>query len=136
MAAFDSNAGDAGRLQIADLAQAMQDLMGSFPNLGVLEEINHKLRLKSAISLDEFFVVISEYFKVVTDWGKLNRKVLAPVGFDSLPTQLTKKVLKRGFELNILCVGTLADVFSYCLCVPVSMITSGRDAFFCVGLCE
>lgn len=27
------------------------------------------------------------------------------VGFDSLPTQIERKLLKRGFQFNIICVG-------------------------------
>lgn len=28
------------------------------------------------------------------------------VGFDSITTQIEKKLLKRGFQFNVICVGT------------------------------
>lgn len=35
------------------------------------------------------------------------------VGFDSITTQIERKLLKRGFQFNIICVG----VFSNCICL-------------------
>jgi hypothetical protein len=31
------------------------------------------------------------------------------VGFDSITSQIEKKLLKRGFQFNVICVGTLAS---------------------------
>lgn len=34
------------------------------------------------------------------------------VGFDSITTQIERKLLKRGFQFNVICVGTIHS-FSY-----------------------
>lgn len=31
------------------------------------------------------------------------------VGFDSITSQIERKLLKRGFQFNVICVGTLTD---------------------------
>jgi septin 3/9/12 len=31
------------------------------------------------------------------------------VGFDSITSQIERKLLKRGFQFNVICVGKLAD---------------------------
>ncbi len=44
------------------------------------------------------------------------------VGFDSITTQIERKLLKRGFQFNVICVGKLAgadaiaDLFFLFLC--------------------
>lgn len=42
-----------------------------------------------------------------TRWGSLSTKVDGYVGFDTLQDQIRKKNLKKGFELNLMVVGTL-----------------------------
>lgn len=32
------------------------------------------------------------------------------VGFDSITKQIEKKLLKRGFQFNVLCVGTVSQI--------------------------
>ena len=34
------------------------------------------------------------------------------VGFDSITNQIEKKLLKRGFQFNIICVGTWSSYFT------------------------
>jgi septin 3/9/12 len=41
------------------------------------------------------------------------------VGFDSITTQIEKKLLKRGFQFNVICVGTIN--LSLCPASSVSM---------------
>lgn len=33
------------------------------------------------------------------------------VGFDSITTQIEKKLLKRGFQFNVICVGKSGKIF-------------------------
>ena len=40
------------------------------------------------------------------------------VGFDSITNQIEKKLLKRGFQFNVICVG-----MSYSHCLTVYMIS-------------
>lgn len=40
------------------------------------------------------------------------------VGFDSITSQIERKLLKRGFQFNVICVGKLAPVHQ--LQAPVS----------------
>lgn len=35
------------------------------------------------------------------------------VGFDSITSQIERKLLKRGFQFNVICVGTLYPVKQY-----------------------
>lgn len=36
----------------------------------------------------------------------------AHVGFDSITSQIERKLLKRGFQFNVICVGTCAHAIS------------------------
>lgn len=40
-----------------------------------------------------------------TQWGNLKTDVAGYVGIDTLQDQIRKKVLKKGFEFNIIVVG-------------------------------
>lgn len=40
------------------------------------------------------------------------------VGFDSITQQIEKKLLKRGFQFNVICVGTLALSSSITCALP------------------
>lgn len=45
------------------------------------------------------------------------------VGFDSITTQIERKLLKRGFQFNIICVGR----FNYCVCVQLFVYLGYRS---------
>jgi len=36
------------------------------------------------------------------------------VGFDSITNQIEKKLLKRGFQFNVICVGTYSSYHTMC----------------------
>ena len=38
------------------------------------------------------------------------------VGFDSITTQIERKLLKRGFQFNVICVGMLLLLWEYRSC--------------------
>lgn len=44
------------------------------------------------------------------------------VGFDSITSQIERKLLKRGFQFNVICVGKLA----FSLQLPASVSSSKR----------
>lgn len=45
------------------------------------------------------------------------------VGFDSITTQIERKLLKRGFQFNIICVGG----FKYCVCLRLFVYLGYRS---------
>jgi septin family protein len=49
------------------------------------------------------------------------------VGFDSITTQIEKKLLKRGFQFNVICVGKSSRRYQY-------MISRGRSQCECRGI--
>ncbi len=38
------------------------------------------------------------------------------VGFDSITTQIERKLLKRGFQFNVICVGKFSDPDAIAIC--------------------
>lgn len=48
-----------------------------------------------------------------TQWGNLKTDVSGYVGIDTLQDQIRKKVLKKGFEFNIIVVGQYRFIFCY-----------------------
>lgn len=45
------------------------------------------------------------------------------VGFDSITSQIERKLLKRGFQFNVMCVGT--NLTSFLLFLSFSFLTDG-----------
>lgn len=54
-----------------------------------------------------------------TQWGNLKTDVSGYVGIDTLQDQIRKKVLKKGFEFNIIVVGELDFVSVKLDCMKV-----------------
>ena len=61
---------------------------------------------QGTISFAEFLELISEVMALSTRWGSLSTKLDGYVGFDTIQDQIRKKNLKRGFEFNLMVVGT------------------------------
>lgn len=61
---------------------------------------------EGTISFSDFLELMSEIMVQTTRWGNLSTKLNGYVGFDTVQEQIRKKSLKRGFEMNIMVVGT------------------------------
>ena len=60
--------------------------------------------------------LMSEVMIQTTRWGTLQTKLDGYVGFDTVQEQIKRKLLRRGFEFNIIVVG---EYVSVCVCVCV-----------------
>lgn len=61
---------------------------------------------QSTVSFAEFLELMGEILSETTRWGGLSTKLSGYVGFDTIQEQIRKKSLKRGFEFNLMVVGT------------------------------
>ncbi|XP_076332647.1 neuronal-specific septin-3-like isoform X2 [Tachypleus tridentatus] len=57
------------------------------------------------LSVEDFFTIMADTLVETTHWGNLKTEIAGYVGIDTLQEQIRKKVLKRGFEFNIMVVG-------------------------------
>ncbi|XP_064478921.1 neuronal-specific septin-3-like isoform X2 [Ornithodoros turicata] len=57
------------------------------------------------LGIHEFLLIMAETLAETTHWGSLKTDVLGYVGIDTLQEQIRKKVLRKGFEFNIIVVG-------------------------------
>eukprot|EP00054_Salpingoeca_dolichothecata_P018889 m.116671 g.116671 ORF g.116671 m.116671 type:complete len:469 (-) comp23055_c0_seq3:34-1440(-) len=81
------------------------ELFGSSLTDDVLDPILDMTEGKTAISLAEFTHIVASAMAQTTLWGLLRTPITAHVGFDTIGDQIHKKMLKRGFEFNLLLVG-------------------------------
>ena len=58
------------------------------------------------MSFAEFLELMADVMSQTTRWGNLSTKLSGYVGFDTIQEQIKKKSIKRGFELNLMVVGT------------------------------
>ncbi len=65
---------------------------------------------EGTMSFADFLELMSEVMVQTSRWGNLATKLDGYVGFDTIQEQIRKKSLKRGFEFNLMVVGT----FTYC----------------------
>ena len=63
------------------------------------------------MSFAEFLELMADVMSQTTRWGNLSTKLSGYVGFDTLQEQIKKKSIKRGFELNLMVVGTTSCGF-------------------------
>ncbi|XP_013784731.1 neuronal-specific septin-3-like [Limulus polyphemus] len=63
------------------------------------------LATKGLLSVEDFFTIMADTLVETTHWGNLKTEIAGYVGIDTLQEQIRKKVLKRGFEFNIMVVG-------------------------------
>lgn len=61
-------------------------------------------------------------------------RISGHVGFDSLPDQLVTKCVNKGFDFNILCIGTytsttISPCKLYCTCIKLSALEVSLDHF-------
>lgn len=105
-----ADGGRSGRLGArAVLAAASQLLQGDLPPAHedlLLGRAAEKSAAKNGeLSLDDFVLVMADALTETTHWGSLKTDVAGYVGIDTLQEQIRKKVLRRGFEFNIVVVG-------------------------------
>lgn len=60
---------------------------------------------KGVLGINEFVLIMAETLAETTHWGALKTEVAGYVGIDTLQEQIRKKVLRKGFEFNIIVVG-------------------------------
>lgn len=61
---------------------------------------------QATIAFADFLEMMGEILSETTRWGNLSTRLDGYVGFDTIQEQIRKKSLKRGFEFNIIVVGT------------------------------
>lgn len=59
----------------------------------------------STVSLAQFKQILVAVLSNTTTWGKLRTQATDKIGFDSLPMQVVRRSLWRGFSFNIIVVG-------------------------------
>lgn len=59
----------------------------------------------ASLSYADFMELMSEVMIQTTRWGTLQTKLDGYVGFDTVQEQIKRKLLRRGFEFNIIVVG-------------------------------
>ncbi|XP_065659768.1 neuronal-specific septin-3 isoform X2 [Hydra vulgaris] len=101
---------ETGRVDVATITTLAVQLMG--PNFSETEKeiVNKKSEARSEkgmLSYNNFLNIMLETMGMTTQWGvKLKTPVDGYVGFDSIQEQLRLNALKRGFEFNIMVVGS------------------------------
>lgn len=70
------------------------------------------------LSVNAFITIMADTLTETTQWGNLKTDVSGYVGIDTLQDQIRKKVLKKGFEFNIIVVG---ELFIYIYWFKVSL---------------
>ncbi|XP_038064127.1 neuronal-specific septin-3-like isoform X1 [Patiria miniata] len=58
------------------------------------------------VKFSDFVAIMSEAMAETTNWGRLQTEVKGYVGIDTIQEQIRKKALKRGFEFNVMVVGS------------------------------
>ncbi len=67
---------------------------------------SHNITKNGVVKFSDFVSIMSEAMAETTNWGKLQTEVKGYVGIDTIQEQIRKKALKRGFEFNIMVVGS------------------------------
>jgi len=101
---------ESGKVDVATIATLAVQLMGGDFNDAEKELVNKKAEVKAEngmLSYINFLEIMQQTMATTTHWGtKLKTPLDASVGFDSVQEQLRLKALKRGFEFNIMVVGS------------------------------
>jgi len=101
---------ETGRVDVATISTLALQLMGTNFSEAEKESVSKKAELraeKGMLSYTNFLNIMLETMSMTTQWGsKLKTQVDGYVGFDSIQEQLRLNSLKRGFEFNIMVVGS------------------------------
>lgn len=102
-----ADSGRTGRLGArAALAAASQLLERDLLHDDLLGRAAEKSAARNGeLSVDDFLLMMADALTETTHWGSLKTDVSGYVGIDTLQEQIRKKVLRRGFEFNIVVVG-------------------------------
>ena len=101
---------ESGRVDVATISTLAVQLMG--PNFSEVEKENVTKKAearaeKGMLSYPNFLNIMLETMSMTTQWGqKLKTQVDCYVGFDSIQEQLRLSSIKKGFEFNIMVVGS------------------------------
>lgn len=101
---------ETGRVDVATITTLAVQLMGANFSEAEKESVNKKAEAraeKGMLSYTNFLNIMLETMSMTTQWGgKLKTSVDGYVGFDSIQEQIRLNSLKRGFEFNIMVVGS------------------------------
>lgn len=101
---------ETGNVDVATISTLAVQLMG--PNFNEVEKSNVIKKAESKadkgmLSYPNFINIMLQTMANTTQWGaKLKTPVDGDVGFDSIQEQIRLKALKKGFEYNIIVVGS------------------------------
>eukprot|EP00794_Sanderia_malayensis_P009272 gene9272-10250_t len=101
---------ETGWVDVATISTLAVQLMGGDFNEAERELVTKKAEVraeKGMLSYSSFLEIMQQTMATTTHWGsKLKTPLDASVGFDSIQDQLRLKCLKRGFEFNVMVVGS------------------------------
>eukprot|EP00123_Amoebidium_parasiticum_P000552 comp11398_c0_seq1/m.5774 comp11398_c0_seq1/g.5774 ORF comp11398_c0_seq1/g.5774 comp11398_c0_seq1/m.5774 type:complete len:383 (-) comp11398_c0_seq1:617-1765(-) len=98
-----------GRIPANLLSGLLRRITGKAPLAVQVKEllVDENGQELTELTLDDFHSKLGQYLsdRRVADWGCLTTPLSGPVGIDSVSSQVQKRALKQGFELNIMVVG-------------------------------
>lgn len=101
---------ETGRVDVATISTLAVQLMGTNFSEAEKDSVNKKAEAraeKGMLSYSNFLNIMLETMSMTTQWGvKLKTPVDGLVGFESVQDQLRANALKRGFEFNMMVVGS------------------------------
>lgn len=73
-----------------------------------LAVIKHKLEGReeeSVVTFADYMDVMAEHMATTTRWGCLKTPLQSHIGIETLPEQLKRRIMRKGFEFNVMVVG-------------------------------
>ena len=73
-----------------------------------LAVIKHKLEEReedSVVTFADYMDVMAEHMATTTRWGFLKTPLQSHIGIETLPEQLKRRIMRKGFEFNVMVVG-------------------------------
>ncbi|KAG8185248.1 hypothetical protein JTE90_023864 [Oedothorax gibbosus] len=97
-----------GTIDCQDVVKVVRRALGISIGAHDRDKIRRKAEIlagRGQLSVNAFITIMADTLTETTQWGNLKTDVSGYVGIDTLQEQIRKKVLKKGFEFNIIVVG-------------------------------
>lgn len=97
-----------GKISVMAALQLCAEVLGHELSTSELTAIKSKLESKDVdgvVSFADYMDVMAEHMANTTRWGFLKTPLQSHIGIETLPDQLKKRIMQKGFEFNIMVVG-------------------------------
>eukprot|EP00045_Choanoeca_perplexa_P005613 m.47284 g.47284 ORF g.47284 m.47284 type:complete len:395 (-) comp13214_c0_seq1:353-1537(-) len=104
---FEQQAGEyeSDQIPVTMIDQVLVEKLGLKLNERQEDIVMQSTQQLESLTFEQFLVVVKAVLGMTTEWGHLETKLKGSVGFETIGEQVQRKLLKRGFEFNVMVVG-------------------------------